>query len=179
MMHRDSDELLGSLRDGQQAERLRWLIGLSNYGEVFRFVQSVMAEREATEPSVNIEQFKPILGRLHNRLETRRAVATIFRRSAIATGVVMIGSVAVIPFVQVIHCLHTLAWFVAFGRCHRICLYAPSILEADPSGPGSRKTRCCFVMLAGAGRIASGDSARCGPRCEALPGEAGCTQVAT
>jgi hypothetical protein len=110
----DSHGLRRALHDVKQTNNLDWLISQSDFAAVHQFVDSVIKGRERDEEGARaiVEPSKPLLARLGDSLKLHRDLSRLFLRSAIATGVMMIGSVAVLPFAHVIYCWCVVAWTV-------------------------------------------------------------------
>ena len=126
MMHRDADMISTIWLAPQNGPMYRRMIANGEYEAV-----ADLAEHQVnTAVGTSAEGTQPIIWgeccqRIRANASIHRNVSSLFERSAVTTGIVMIGSVAAIPLAHPIHCVIWLAVvFLAAGiGGFAVCLF--------------------------------------------------------
>jgi hypothetical protein len=111
-MHEDARTVSGLWMGPVQMPRYLKCIPSGDYAGVVTIADEQYENAKATgvgggfPPSPEWDEARE---RLRLNIRRRRGVADKFKRSALTTGIVMIGSVAVIPWAHPIHCIEWLA----------------------------------------------------------------------
>ena len=109
-MHRDADTLSTIWVAPQMGPVYTRMIADGDYEAIADLADSQVAGAQGTmwqgtQPAIWGEACK----RLRDNSATRKNVSSLFKRSAVTTGCVMIGSVAAIPLAHPVHCVIWLA----------------------------------------------------------------------